>query len=254
MTQLVDLHFDGIISIDHFDELVVVLFIWQGINIELHFIIFFEAFHDFLKILFLALIIVTYRLFLSLGLVWVVGFCDLYRLRLLLEWTKSEREHVETILILILFTVLHHVELGLHKLKVLQTVQDVVFLASARSNTLVGIFNTSPIKEVLKVVHLSNLRADCQRLFVLGTCFVIMIDGILNLFEHLGVQQIAADNEARATLACLAMHSDDWVLQEVVLDHLEFLIQELVAVMVTGEAVDDVVSFLDTPLDKEEHV
>ena len=50
------------------------------------------------------------------------------------------------------------------------------------------------------------------------------------------------------------MHSNNWIFEEVVLDELQLFILEVISVVMTGQAVDNVVSLLDATLDEKEHV
>lgn len=44
----------------------------------------------------------------------------------MIEWTEGQRENVETVFVLVLLADLHHVELGLNVLEVLQRVEHIV--------------------------------------------------------------------------------------------------------------------------------
>lgn len=117
-----------------------------------------------------------------------------------------------------------------------------------------GVLDACTVQKVLEVVDLADLRADREGLLVLCSCCIVVVDGLLRCVEHLRVEEEAADDEACTSFASLAMHRHNRIFQEVVLNQLQLLVLEVIAVVVACQAVDDVKPLLDASLDEEEHV
>ena len=83
-----------------------------------------------------------------------------------------------------------------------------------------SILDARSIKKVLEVIHLPNLRANRQSLFIFRSRLIIVADGVFNGVKNLRVQKVAANNEASSTLASFAMHSHNRILQKVILNQL----------------------------------
>lgn len=86
-------------------------------------------------------------------------------------------------------------------------------------------------QEVLEVVHLSNLARDGQSLVVLGPCYIVVVDCLLNRVAGFCEQEKAAHNQTSSPFSSLAVNGNHWLLDEVLFDHLELVIRKLAHIL-----------------------
>jgi len=132
--------------------------------------------------------------------------------------------------------------------------KDVVLLDRAVVIGSLMQIHTSSIQKVLEMIDLSNLRIDSQRLRIFGPRIVIMGNGIFDSVKHFGEEEETTDDQTSSTLSCLAMNCDDGLLKEVVNDELKLFVGELVAVVMAGKTVDNIIPFLNAALDEQKHI
>lgn len=104
--------------------------------------------------------------------------------RWLFKRTKSERKDIETIFILILLTIFHHVQLRHAHLVVFDRVENVIFLAKPS----VFAIGAVPVQKLFEMVDLPYLAMDGQGLGIFDSRGIIVLYCILNIIKHLSVE------------------------------------------------------------------
>jgi hypothetical protein len=164
------------------------------------------------------------------------------------ERPERQGEYIEAVLVLILCAVFHHVQFRLAHFVIFEGVHDIVFGGPAMPVL------TRLIEKVLKMVDLSDLALDGECRMAWRPRLIVVPHGLLDSPEYLRVYEKADDDQPGSSFSGLAVHRNDRLREKVVLDRLELVLLETVAVVMPGQAVDDILLLLDHPLQEEEHI
>ena len=72
------------------------------------------------------------------------------------------------------------------------------------------------VEEAAEELYVAALRSDRQRFFVLGSRLVVVVDGLFVGFKRAQEDKQGAYHHACATFSGLAVHDDDWLLDDLV--------------------------------------
>ena len=153
-----------LVFVDWFDELICIILLFKAIMMSLHFVCFLcgmvmrggKTCIHYQRLIIISIGTLSFVLGLAY-FYWCIFSFDwlLYHLvRCFFEWTKGQWKDIETVLVLIFFTIFHHIKLCHAHFIIFDRVKNIIFLEAST------VVSAIPIQKMFEVINLSNLAVN----------------------------------------------------------------------------------------------